>query len=164
MKIILLIRHAHSSWHDHALADFERKLTEAGKEDARRMAKRLLEKGIKIDSFISSAAKRAESTAKIFMKEYGADKHSLKLMPSLYNPSVKDLYDAVENCDDKEKTVALFSHNPGITDFVNSLDSTPVYDMPTCGVYAIRADIKQWKDFSVAEKEFLFFDFPKNHS
>jgi phosphohistidine phosphatase len=36
--------------------------------------------------------------------------------------------------------------------------------MPTCGVYAARADIKQWKDFRVVEKEFLFFDYPKNHS
>ena len=158
------MRHAHSSWNDHALSDFERKLTEAGKEDARTMARRLHKKGIEIDSFVSSAAKRAESTAKIFMMEYGADKNSLKLMTSLYNPSVKNLYDAVENSDDNQETVALFSHNPGITDFVNSFDGAPVYDMPACGVYAIRVDIKQWKDFSVAEKEFLFFDYPENHS
>jgi phosphohistidine phosphatase len=164
MKIILLVRHAHSSWNDHALSDFERKLTEAGKEDARTMARRLHKKGIEIDSFVSSAAKRAESTAKIFMTEYGADKNLLKLMSSLYNPSVKNLYDAVENSDDNQETVALFSHNPGITDFANSFDGTPVYDMPACGVYAIRVDIKQWKDFSVAEKEFLFFDYPENHS
>ena len=162
MKTFLLIRHAKSAWDDRSLPDFERTLTERGKSDARMMAERLEEKSIQIDSFVSSSAKRARKTAKIFMKKLEKDSKKLELLPSLYEPSVKDFYDAVETFDDKNKTVALFSHNPGITEFVNSLDCSPVDDMPTCSVYAVTVKTKHWKDFRVAEKELLFFDYPKN--
>ena len=162
MKTLLLVRHAKSAWDDPSLSDFERILTDRGKSDAKMMAKRLEEKSIKIDSFVSSSAKRAKKTAKIFMKEFEKDSKKLQLLPSLYEASVKDFYDAVETLDDKDKTVALFAHNPGITEFVNSLNCTPVYGMPTCSVYAVTVKTKHWKDFRVAEKEFLFFDYPKN--
>ena len=162
MKTILCVRHAKSGWDDPSLSDIERKLTDRGKSDAKMMAKRLQERSIEIDAFVSSTAKRAKKTAKIFMKEFEKDKKKLQLTASLYEASVKDFYDVIESLDDKDKTVALFSHNPGITDFVNSLDCTPVYDMPTCSVFAVKAKTKNWKDFRAAEKEFLFFDYPKN--
>jgi phosphohistidine phosphatase len=162
MKTLLLVRHAKSDWDDPSLSDFERTLTDRGNSDAKMMAKRLEEKSIKIDFFISSSAKRAKKTAKIFMQELEKDSKKLALLPSLYEASLKDFYDAVETLDDKNKNVALFSHNPGITEFVNSLDCSPIYNMPTCGVYAVTVKTKHWKDFRVAEKEFLFFDYPKN--
>lgn len=162
MKTILLVRHAKSAWDDPSLSDFERTLTERGKSDAKMMAKRLKEKSIKIDLFISSSATRAKKTAKIFMKEFEKDPQKLKLFPSLYEASVKDFYDAAETPDDKDKTVVLFSHNPGITEFINSLNCSPVYNMPTCAVYAVAIKTDRWKEFREAEKEFLFFDYPKN--
>lgn len=162
MKTLLLVRHAKSAWDDPSLSDFERSLTERGKSDAKEMAKRLEEKSIKIDAFVSSSAKRAKKTAKLFMKELEEDSKKLALLPSLYEASVKDFYDVVEMLNDKEKTVALFAHNPGITEFVNALDCSPVYTMPTCSVYAVTVKTKHWKDFREAKKEFLFFDYPKN--
>jgi phosphohistidine phosphatase len=162
MKTILLVRHAKSAWDDPSLPDFERKLTSRGKSDAKMMATSLLEKNIQIDLFISSPAKRAKKTAKIFMKEFGIDKKKLKLLPSLYEASVKNFYEVIENLDDKEESIALFSHNPGITHFANSLDCTPVYEMHTCSVYATKVNTQHWKDFHLAEKEFLFYDYPKN--
>ena len=162
MKTLLLIRHAKSGWDDPSLSDIERKLTDRGKSDAKIMAKRLQERSIKIDACVSSTAKRAKKTAKIFMEEFEKDKKKLELRPSLYEASVKDFYDVVESLDDKDKSVALFSHNPGITDFVNSFDTTPIDDMPTCSIYAIKAKTKRWKDFLESKKEFLFFDYPKN--
>ena len=59
--------------------------------------------------------------------------------------------------------VALFSHNPGITEFVNTLTAeTKVDNMPTCSVFAVKADINSWQEFVDAKKELWFFDFPKN--
>ena len=162
MKTLLLIRHAKSGWDNPSLSDFERTLTERGKTEAKMMAKRLIEKAIKIDAFISSPAKRAKKTAKIFMKELKIDEKNIELMDSLYEASVKDFYDAVEGLNDDDETVILFSHNPGITEFVNSLDCHTVYDMPTCAVFSCKIESKHWKDFREAEKEFLFFDYPKS--
>ncbi|HET7119350.1 MAG TPA: histidine phosphatase family protein, partial [Hanamia sp.] len=122
MKTLLIIRHAKSSWDDPSLSDFNRTLTERGKSDAAMIAKRIITNAINIDAFVSSPAKRAKKTAKIFMKEIKKNENDLLLIPSLYEASVKDFYDAVENLDDKYDTIALFSHNPGITEFVNSLE------------------------------------------
>ena len=65
---------------------------------------------------------------------------------------------------DDLNTVAIFSHNPGITHFINSLNTTwQIDNMPTCAVFATEADIAHWSGFSKAKKEFLFFDSPKNN-
>ena len=162
MKTLLLIRHAKSSWDNSQLTDFERPLNERGKKDAPLMAKRIKEEKINIDCFISSPAKRAKKTASFFMHEYGVKEKDLVLLPSLYEASVNNFYDAVENINDTNNVVALFSHNPGITDFVNTLTKKNTDNMPTCSVFAITIKTKKWKDFQKAEKEFLFFDYPKN--
>jgi phosphohistidine phosphatase len=162
MKTLLLIRHAKSSWDNIQLPDFERPLNDRGKHDAPLVAKKVIERKIKIERFISSPAKRAKKTAAIFMNEYAIQEKDMVLLPSLYEASVNNFYDAVENIKDKDDVVALFSHNPGITDFVNTLTEKNIDNMPTCGVFAIKIKTKKWKDFKEAEREFLFFDYPKN--
>ncbi len=162
MKTLLLVRHAKSSWDDSGFSDFERPLNQRGKADAPIMAKRLKDKKIKIDAFVASPAKRAKKTAEIFMKEYDANEKNLTLVPSLYEASVNDFYHTVERLNDKDDTIALFSHNPGITDFVNSLECSPVYNMPTCAVFALGIKTKHWNEFKGSKKEFLLFDYPKS--
>jgi len=79
LKTLLLIRHAKSSWDDPALSDYERPLNERGKKDAPAMAERLYERGIKIDAFITSPARRARKTAEVFAKRYKKEKDDLVL-------------------------------------------------------------------------------------
>ena len=84
VKQLLLIRHAKSSWADFSLKDFDRPLNDRGKKDAPVMAKRLLDKGIAIDAFIASPAKRTRKTAEIFAKEYKSEKGRIILFDELY--------------------------------------------------------------------------------
>ncbi len=162
MKTLILIRHAKSSWDDTTLPDFDRPLNDRGKKDAPKMAKRLSGKKVNIDAFISSPAKRAKKTAEIFIKEFDRDESDIILFPSLYHADVKDFYEAISVTDDKFKSIAVFSHNPGITSFANTLvKKAQIDNMPTCSVFAVNADIKNWSEFKDAKKEFLFFDFPK---
>jgi phosphohistidine phosphatase len=162
MKTLILIRHAKSSWDNTILTDFERPLNERGKHDAPQMAKRLKERKIEIDLFISSPAKRARKTAEIFMHEFGLKEKNLLTISGLYDASVEIFLEVVNDIKDKNQSVALFAHNPGITDFINLLECYPVYDMPTCGVFALKIQCEKWKDFKDSDKEFLFFDYPKN--
>ncbi|MEO7121151.1 MAG: histidine phosphatase family protein [Ginsengibacter sp.] len=162
MKTLILVRHAKSSWDNSVLTDFERPLNERGKHDAPQMAKRLKQKELEIDLFISSPAKRAKKTAEIFMHEFDLKEKNLLTIPALYEASVEKFLEVVSDIKDKNHTVALFAHNPGLTDFINLLECYPVYEMPTCGVFALKIKSKKWKDIKDAEKEFLFFDYPKN--
>ena len=158
MKRLLLIRHAKSSWDDPSLSDFDRPLNERGKKDAPEMAKRLANKKLKIDAFVSSPAKRARQTCKHFAKQFDFKKKNVTLEPKLYEATEGNFYDVVRSFKDKWDSVAIVSHNPGITSFANSLTKTRVDDMPTCSVFALEVDVKKWKDFREAKKDFLFFD------
>ncbi|PWT95907.1 MAG: phosphohistidine phosphatase [Bacteroidetes bacterium] len=163
MRVILLIRHAKSSWDDSSISDFDRPLNDRGKKDAPEMANRLEERKFSIDRLVSSPAKRARRTAEIFLKELGKNEDELVLKSELYHASPEIFYEVLEQLDDHWHNVALFAHNPGITEFANQLtDAIRVDNIPTCGIFAFRADLNKWKDFRKAKKEFWFFDYPKN--
>lgn len=161
-KTILLVRHAKSDWGDASLSDFDRPLNERGKSDAPVMAHRLLDKNIFIDAFISSPANRARRTARIFAKEYKRDKDDIIIRDELYAAPENVFYDVILTADNKFKSIAIFSHNPGLTDFANLLTDTRIDNIPTCGIFAIKADCGNWKNFKEADKKFWFFDYPKN--
>ena len=161
-KTLLLVRHAKSSWDDVSLPDFDRPLNSRGKKDAPKMAKRLLDKKIKIDAFISSPAKRAKKTAEFFIEEFDRDEKEIILVSALYHAAIDDFYQTINDADNKFDNIALFSHNPGITAFANEIAPKVELDnMPTCSVFAVRMDIKNWNEFKDVEKEFWFFDYPK---
>ena len=84
MKELLLIRHAKSSWADAGMHDFDRPLNERGKADAPEIAKRLLKQQVKIDAFITSAAKRAQQTCTLFMNEFDVEKEKMIVKERLY--------------------------------------------------------------------------------
>ena len=161
-KHLLLIRHAKSDWGDFSLADFDRPLNERGKKDAPAMAQRLLDKKIQIDAFISSPAKRAKKTAGYFAETYQADKNDILFYPELYAAPEQVFYDVIAKTKNKFDSIALFSHNPGITDFANQLTDVRIDNIPTCGIFVVTIDCKSWADFKHAKKEFVFFDYPKN--
>jgi phosphohistidine phosphatase len=161
LKTLLLVRHAKSDWNDASLSDFDRPLNERGKRDAPAMAHRLLDKKIAIDVFISSPAKRAKKTATIISKEYGKDKEGLILIDELYGAGEDVFFDVISKADNKFDSIAVFSHNPGITDFANMLTDARIDNIPTCGIFAVTIDCKKWTDFKHAKKEFWFFDYPK---
>ncbi|HEX2684649.1 MAG TPA: histidine phosphatase family protein [Ferruginibacter sp.] len=161
MKKLFMIRHAKS---DQSFFgnDFERPLNERGRSDCPEMAKRLLEKKIKFDKLVSSPATRAKQTATLFADTLKIPAEEIIFISALYHAPADDFYEVIGSLPDDIKSVAIFSHNPGITYFVNSLGTgTEVNNMPTCAIFAVEADISHWADFGKAKKELLFFDYPK---
>jgi phosphohistidine phosphatase len=161
VKTLLLIRHAKSSWDDPGLSDYERPLNERGKKDAPAMAERLYERGIKVDAFVTSPARRARKTAEQFAKQYKKEKNDLQLKTELYMAGDDTFYNVISRLNDDDDCVALFSHNPGLTDFANELTDARIDNIPTCGIFAVSIDAKKWNKFREAKKKFLFFDYPK---
>ncbi len=165
MKTLYIIRHAKSSWAISGQPDFDRPLNERGKENATMMAQRLKDKGIIIDAFVSSPAKRAKKTCKAFCKVYNRDEEEIIFREELYLAPSHTYYDVVMATDNSYKRIAVFGHNPGISDFVNTLVSNvDIGDMPTCAVFSVQAETDDWAEFGSADKKFLFFDYPKNNS
>lgn len=161
MKKLFIIRHAKS---DQSFFgnDFERPLNERGKSDTPVMAKRLLDKKIKPDALVSSPAVRAKKTAELFAETLKLPKEEIVFISALYQAPAEVFYEVIAALPDSLNAVAVFSHNPGITYFVNSLNTKiQVDNMPTCAIFAVEADITHWTGFLKANKDFLFFDYPK---
>ncbi len=164
MKTILLIRHAKSSWANLGQQDFDRPLNERGLANANTMAVRLLKEGVAIDWFVSSPAKRAISTCKIFTSKYKFNENNIIQLTELYHAVEEIYYDVIENLDNTKNVVAIFGHNPGISEIASSLPTNKTFvNMPTCGIVAVQANLANWKYFNKAKKELLFFKYPKDN-
>ena len=156
MKTLILVRHAKSDWPENT-DDFDRPLAEKGIHDAERMADFLKKNEVKIDQFVSSPALRALSTCEIFNKVYEIE---IKTDQKLYNASENNLEAITSSLDNNFGSVALFSHNNGISNFANSL-TEQIIMFPTCGVAGIQIDCDSWENYEAADKKLLFFYEPK---
>lgn len=156
MKRLILVRHAKSDWPEET-EDFDRPLADKGLQDALTVAKYLKEEKIDIDFFVTSPALRTLSTCKIFNQIYHKEFiNNYKL----YNPSENNFHSVIYDLDDKHHSVALFSHNNGISNFANSITDT-IFHFPTCGVAGFDIDCDSWLDFDGAEKKLVFFYDPQ---
>ena len=165
MKTVLLIRHAKSSWDNAAVKDFDRPLNERGKHDAEEMSRRLQKRCSGIDVFISSPALRARTTAEKFAAAFAKEQSSILLDQQLYLAPASFFMELISSIDSSYATAAIFSHNPGITEFANMLTNDIKTDnIPTCGIFAVEAATDDWKQFSTARKNLLFYDYPKLHN
>lgn len=161
MKELLVIRHAKSSWQNPWEDDFDRPLNERGNRDAPFMADVIVKKEVTLDALVTSDANRAFSTCAYFARQY--PQAAVVKEHLLYQASVRLFFDVIHSLPDTYTSVAIFSHNTGLTDFVNRLTKVRVDIVPTCGVYAVKADINHWADFKAGKKAFWFFDYPKNY-
>lgn len=164
-RILVLIRHAKSDWAISNQTDFERPLNARGKRDAPEMGKRLKKKKVIPDLIISSPAVRAATTAKLIAAEVGYDEGRIRWVDKLYHcqPDVFEDVLTAGDIPDDVKTVLIFAHNPGISQFAyEAAPSLNVYDMPTCAMVGLTFKAEHWSGFSAASRIGLFFDFPKN--
>ncbi len=158
MKTICLIRHAKThpaGWQED---DFDRKLTDRGKEDATKMSNLLKQKEIIPELLISSPAKRTKTTAKIFAKTLGIEVSSILFENSLYAAEQEAYLKTIQRLDSSVDTIAIIGHNPGITDFANHICREVRLDhMPTASVFIFNTDVSTWNKVSSENCRFKLF-------
>ena len=161
-KQLLLVRHAKSDWENIKLSDFDRPLNPRGEKNAPEMAKRLLKRGKIPQSIVSSPAVRALTTARYFANEFGHDKSGIVKVPEIYEALTSTLMSVINDLDNQFSFIALFGHNPGITELVRNLCNKDLYNIPTCGMVLIEFPFDEWNMVSAGTGEMVFYDYPKN--
>ncbi|RKR85233.1 phosphohistidine phosphatase [Mucilaginibacter gracilis] len=159
MKRLMIVRHAKSDWDDASLSDFERPLNHRGKQAAPDMAARLLKDGIIPQYLLSSPALRAKTTADIFAKTLGLAQPSYN--KAIYEASYPTLLNMVNNLPNAYNFVAIFRHNPGLSNLLFNLTGE-LYDMPTCTVAIIDFEFDFWNMVSADTGTITYYDYPKN--
>lgn len=161
-RTLVMVRHAKSSWANPLQSDFERPLNERGLQDAPMMGERLKELNIIPDLIISSTAKRAKQTAKKIAIPLGYSEEKILWVDKLYHCIPAVFEEIILETENKNNTVIIVAHNPGITDFVNELvPGFAIDNMPTCGMVGTHINTEEWNDFGIAQKEVFLFEYPK---
>ena len=162
MKTLTIIRHAKSSWDQEGLHDFERPLNERGRRDAPIMAARLKQSAAIPELLVSSPALRAITTARVFADGLGISTDAIQLQAKIYEASVSTLLQIIRNLDDRYAHVALFGHNPGLSDLSRKLAHCDFDELPTCGMVQISLPAAHWRDVSANSGQLLYSSWPKD--
>ena len=140
---LLLVRHAKSSWKQPALADRQRPLTARGREDARRMARVLDQKGVRPELIVSSPARRALQTARIFAKRLHYRRAHIAIEAQLYEATPRRLMAFIQHLDEERRCVLLFGHNPEFTELAHRWSRTMTH-LRTCAVARFEFQARSW--------------------
>jgi phosphohistidine phosphatase len=158
-KQLMLVRHGKATPGFSGQSDFDRKLTESGQQDAFQMASRIRNKDFFPELLITSPAARALETALKF-SEVWQSPGEITTDITIYEADSRHLLDVINNISDSVDSVALFGHNPGITDFASYLTGADIPDMPTSAVVWIEFPFEEWKYISQQTGTMLLFDYP----
>ena len=161
MKMLILVRHAKSSWDDTTLPDRDRPLQARGERDVAKMGQRLARRHVRPALIMSSPAVRALATAKGIAKSLDYEHNAIVVNDRLYAATVDGLIAVIEDLDDTLECVMLIGHNPGFTDLAHHF-SSEVSHMPTCAIAEFTFEAKTWTGLGQAKPVRTAFDSPKN--
>jgi phosphohistidine phosphatase len=142
MKILLILRHAKSSWKHTELPDFDRPLNKRGKSDAPRMGELLRQMDLLPDLILSSTAQRARQTtqAVVDASGYGGE---VRWLDSLYAAPPESYLEALRSLDDSLQRVMVVGHNPGLEELLEELTGESEA-LPTAALAQVQLLIQRW--------------------
>jgi len=155
MKTILLLRHGKSDWGT-GQADFDRSLAKRGRKDAPKMGKVLQKYDLIPDLILSSPAKRAAMTSKLFAEKCGCE-GKIQFIKELYRADYRDQIHIISQLDDSYNCVLLVGHNPTMEETAAVLCAGPPEQeglnlcFPTCALACLDAGIDNWAELSAGD-------------
>ena len=120
MKNLFLLRHARAVSSSSGLRDFDRSLSDQGREQAERTGKYLKQQNIGFDLVFSSTALRARETTELVLTSAGS-MSEVRYEQRIYEASVQQLLELVSEIEDEKKAVLLVGHKPGIEELLKRL-------------------------------------------
>ncbi len=153
MPILLLARHAKSSWADGSLRDHDRPLNRRGADDAPRVGSALKERDLVPDLVYSSTSARTRET--VAGLEDGIEMPlEVHFIPELYLASPGTMLAAVQSAPDDVERLMILAHNPGTHALAVGLAADGArkdleqmrYKFPTGAVAVLTFETDRWSD------------------
>jgi phosphohistidine phosphatase len=164
VKKLYIARHAKSSWDDMSVSDHDRDILEKGVKRTLKVAGYLKEKGEIPSLIISSSAKRALKTARLFAEVFRYPVENILVSASLYGCHEDDIFEELYGLSANVTSVMVVGHNPAFTGFANLFlkNGHKIDNLPTSGVVAVKLKIDDWEKVYGAASKMLFKAFPKD--
>lgn len=144
MKRVVIVRHGKAVPYGYD-DDFTRDLRDRGKSDAKRISSELKISNVIPDIIISSPAKRALKTARIFAENLDFPINKITEVQAIYDGlTTSEFLGLIQNLPAEAETAFFFGHNPGFYYFVSNLLKGFSGDMPTCSTVGIEFNVDSW--------------------
>ncbi len=132
-RALLLMRHARPERPSDDVEDADRPLTLAGRRDAVRVARWVMEKGLVPDFVVASPSTRTEETVmrllETWEREDDADDPDRSAWPdAIYGATLSDLLQALAEVPAAHRRVLLVGHNPSVGVLLRHLCGSAVRD------------------------------------
>ena len=148
MKMLLLLRHAKSSWDHPELHDHDRPLNKRGSREAPKVGRYLKEHDLVPDLIISSTARRARDTAQAVSEESGF-MGQIDLYQDLYLSDTSCYLDILHCLPDEADRVLVVGHNPEMEDLLTLLTDVTEH-MTTATLAQVDLPISRWQELNEA--------------
>jgi phosphohistidine phosphatase len=146
MKVLILMRHAKSSWKDVDLVDHDRPLNKRGKKDAPRIGKLLRDERIVPELILTSSARRARDTAEAVADASGYTPE-IRHLPNFYQADVETFLDTLSVLPPDIDRVMIVGHNPDLEELVDYLTDENL-TLPTAALVKIDLPIQSWGEMA----------------
>lgn len=160
----MLLRHAKSSHDDASLKDYDRPLAGRGRRDAPRMGRFVKEVEALPEYVLSSPAKRAEQTTRLFIESAGIDPSLVIWEKDLYYGGARDYLHLIQKTPGKINEILLVGHNPLLEETVSLLcneQGTRTVRMPTAALVCIEHSGNKWTQIKPGTARFKWMMIPK---
>lgn len=153
MKMLLILRHAKSSWKFSGVSDHDRPLKKRGMRDAPRMGWLLREEDLLPDLILSSTATRARKTAELVAEKSGYE-GELEYRSDFYGAGPEDYINALCSLTNEYTRVMVVGHNPGLEELLELLTGE-AERLPTAALAQVALPIHTWRELSDIEESSL---------
>ncbi len=161
-RTLVVMRHAKTEEQKPGQKDYDRNLTERGRNDAMLMATILKEKGIMPKIIIASSANRTIQTAEIVANTLNYEIDKIQLSQTLYMSDSRRLANTVEAVDAEIESCLIIAHNPGISEFAFDLNRASISSsLPTSGLVVYSFLAHTWEDLFMVKNKIELFEYPK---
>lgn len=145
MKQVILLRHAKASLGEFGMSDWDRPLSERGRNDREIMAAALQAHKWLPDAVLCSSARRTVETLTAFLPVCNPQHVAVTITRDLYNATEQTLLRSIQNITEDAACVLVIAHNPGLTYLANTMSDVTIDNLPTSGLFAIEFPVASWR-------------------
>lgn len=149
---IVLLRHAQTAGKQAGQRDYERILTAEGEQLCRKTRQQLILNSFTPDYVLSSAAIRAQQTARLVSEEFAIPTANQQYLDSLYEADGDTWIRHLRQLPLQVNHVLCVGHNPVLSWLASHLSGQPK-DLAPCGFIILATKAPSWMDFTTGIHE-----------
>lgn len=146
-KVLLILRHAKSSWKNKKLNDHDRPLNKRGRNEAVKMGGYLKKINVIPDAIVTSSALRAIETTTLVCRNCDYDK-LVEVNFAFHKGGTDSYVQAISTAPEDKKILMIVGHNPDVEDLASVITNRTIR-IPTCTLVQIDLLVENWKSITL---------------